>query len=139
MALQIVGHGGACCGIRHIKNFTRQTRWNPNERKYVPAEEEFTAERIENLIASAVYPNPGAMERNGARTRGKIVEAVVTDSQFSKEPTLAQALYDAGFRIVNRFHNNTGQLCNVLHRTTGGRDLKAAARRYRHVRILLGE
>lgn len=105
-------HGGGCCGRLHYYNFTGQE----------------TAESIRRDLTAY-------SQSEGGNTRGKSIEAVLTDSQFRYHPHLAQALKDNGFRIVDRFYNSTGGMCNVLLRTGGRRRLENT--RSRAVRTLM--
>lgn len=116
---QIMNHGGQCCGVRHYVGFGFGRFGN------------ITTETITQDLRNAGISG----RENGGRSRGKVVEAVVTDSQFRANPDLAQTLYDSGFRLVTRFYNSTGGICNILHRVSGGRDI-TRARRSPHVRIL---
>lgn len=118
----IRNHGGGCCGVRHFVGFG-----NP----WVNGERAFTQADIQE------YLNRYYSGDNGGRTKGKCVEAVVTDRQFKAHPELSQLLADAGFKLKTRFSNSSGGMCNVLHRTTGGRDLALAARRATFLRPLL--
>lgn len=120
----IVGHGGGCCGVRHMYNFGMSAASRRNN----------SPENINRLLSD--FGEPGNAT---GRSRGKCIEAVVTDTQFWNQPELAQTLFDAGFRIVSRFHNSSGGMCNVLHRVSGSRDIARAAARNPHVRILMGK
>lgn len=114
---RIQAHGGGCCGVRHIAGFSAS--WlHPRP----------TKEMIQDEVK--IFP-----PSSGGRTRGKVVEAVITDSQFRQQPELAQIMKDEGFRLVTRFHNSTGGMCNVLHRVGGGRDF-SRGRQPEWVRIL---
>lgn len=101
-------HGGGCCGVRHYVGFGQHNMpWGANNAP--------TEEQVKEGVRG--YGDPAG----GGRTKGKCIEAVITDTQFRANPDLAQWLKDAGFRIVDRFHNSTGGMCNVLHRTSGRR------------------
>lgn len=115
---RIQPHGGGCCGIRHYSGFWSSQRLISTE-----------------SITTELNQFPMRNTRNG---RGKCIEAVITDSQFAADPQLAQKLKDNGFRLVTRFYNSTGGMCNILHRVNaGGRDLSRV--RNRHVRLLMEE
>jgi len=116
-------HAAGCCGVKHIHGFTRAGPWHTD---FV----EPTVEHINTLLRRHNIP---AVDK----ARGKCVEAVITDSQFKQDPALAQTMVDLGFKLKTRFYNNTGGMCNVLHRTTGERDLKRAAQRLPFLRTLL--
>lgn len=113
-------HGGGCCGVLHYVGF------------YGSRTEIRDGDAIKRDLSIHGY---GAEPTSGGRTLGKCIEAVITDDQFRADPELAQKMKDAGFKLVTRFSNSTGGTCNVLHRVTGGRDLKKC--RARHVRTLL--
>lgn len=117
-------HGGNCCGVRHFHDLS-DTFMNPITEATLTA-----ALRQEQAV-------PRDLNHNGGRTKGKVVEAVVTDTQLRYNPELAGMLRRLGFKLVTRFHNNTGGMCNILHRVTGGRDIQQAARRNAHVRTLI--
>lgn len=110
----IRNHGGSCCGVVHYSGFN-------GSRSFVTAESIATDLRYYEL-------------NEGSRSKGKLVEVVITDTQFREDPELAQKLKDNGFKIVNRFYNNTGGICNVLHRVGGSRNI--ATSRQPWVRIL---
>lgn len=110
----LVNHGGNCCGIRHYYNF-----WSSRYQ---------TTEQYQQELRS--FP-----VNSGGRTKGKVIEAVITDTQFRQDPELAQKLKDQGFKLVTRFSNSTGGLCNVLHRVGGERNFKRG-RQPAWVRIL---
>lgn len=100
-----------CCGIYHLAGF-----YNFNGRGD-RGEGDQTVETLTRTLGHINFTE-------GPRSRGKLVEAVITDGQFRTDPTLASTLKSLGFRIVDRFHNSTGGMCNVLHRTSGRRDIK---------------
>ena len=86
--LQMTGHGGRCCGVRHIFGFDGTV----------------DAAAIDNLLVRHVRP-------------GMFVEAVVTNGQLQRHRNIAPALRATGFKLVTRFKNpNSGNICNVFHR-----------------------
>lgn len=87
----IVGHGGSCCGMRHLRGF------NAND----------TEERLRREVENC-YP----------ANRGGLIEAVLTNSQCNSPGTrhIPEALQRIGFKLVSRFKNpNSGNICNVFH------------------------
>lgn len=87
----IVGHGGSCCGMRHLYGF-RATD---------------TEDSLRTMVANC-YP----------ANRGGIIEAVMTNAQCRSRATghIPEALQRIGFKLVSRFKNpNSGNICNVFH------------------------
>jgi hypothetical protein len=98
-------HGGGCCGINHIRNFS-PAPWN---RGGIPTREELRA-----------------MMRQGntAANRGMLLEVVLTNKQCRQHPNLPVMLQEEGFKLVNRFLNpNSGNICNVFHYNKSPRSL----------------
>lgn len=82
-------HGGGCCGVRHIYNFTG-TR----------------TEAIEEEIKTAV-------SRVGS---AGLYEIVLTGAQLRRRPAIAKIIQELGFRFVTRFKNpNSRNICYVFH------------------------
>lgn len=123
--MRVQTHGGGCCGVRHISGFGGPGMWPPNQQPITQADLDLQLEHYEL--------------RQGPKQRGKLIEAVITDNQFKHQPNLAQLMKDNGFELVNRFHNNTGGMCNVLHRVSGKRDIVRASARLPFLQILIGE
>lgn len=91
MALTLRGHGGKCCGIRHIHGFYGRNA--------------VIKEQLQRLMAE--------IKDYETRTRGLLVECVLTQAQ---RKTYGKMLEDAGFKIVTRFTNvNSGATLNVYH------------------------
>lgn len=92
MRLRKSSHGGQCCGIRHLSNFTHGT----------VSLDELTPEKI--------------LEYFGFDTRWGLCEVVLTNRQLSGWPGLGEAIQKAGFQYVHKFNNpNSGNICNVFH------------------------
>jgi len=90
MSSRIV-HGGRCCGINHIYGF------GANE----------TKERLKSLIDQSEFRR---------RSRGMVLEVVLTNPQCKKYPNHPKWLQELGFKLVTRFVNpNSGNICNVFH------------------------
>ena len=93
--MTVSGHGGYCCGVRHIYRFGMS-----------PAADNLAS--FHNVMASA------GMEF--------AVEAVLTSSQLSRRhpltgKTWAEVLKEAGFNLVERSRNpNTGAILNIFIR-----------------------
>jgi len=95
----ISGHGGHCCGIRHLHNFGVGD----------------TKESIQRLIDAHTTQH---------RTQGYLVEAVITNFQCRYLPDLAKNLQEVGFKLVSRFKNpNSSNICNVFHLNVAPRSL----------------
>lgn len=108
--VNILSHGGGCCGVRHMNNFWAGASPEELDRRLAP------------------YPTS-----DNPRAKGKLIEAVITDAQFLQNPDLAQNLKDKGFRFVARFDNSSGSICNVFHRVTGERDIRGSRARWTRV------
>jgi len=86
----VVGHGGGCCGVRHICHFTRTDN----------------AATIKGLVDTT----------RQAQTQGMLVEAVLTNEQLAWSNDLKSSLEEVGFKCIARFRNpNSGNICNVFH------------------------
>lgn len=82
-------HGGGCCGVRHIYNFTG-TR--------TEAVEEGIKTAVSRLSSAGLY------------------EIVLTGAQLRRRPAIAKIIQELGFRFVTRFKNpNSGNICYVFH------------------------
>ena len=85
----ILNHGGACCGMRHMRGMS--FNYNSN---------------IEQEIRDAVRQ----VHAN------RLIEVTMTDGQCSNTRVM-QVLKAYGFKLVNRFRNsNSGNIVNVFHR-----------------------
>lgn len=92
MRLYKSGHGGGCCGMRHLYGFSDRT----------VTLDELTPERIK--------------EHFGLDTRWGLCEVVLTNKQLSSWPGLGETIQRAGFKYVHKFKNpNSGNICNVFH------------------------
>lgn len=81
------GHGGGCCGVRHLYAFRGD-------------ETQATLNRYTREAGQA----------------GIMLEAVLTNGQMQRSPALRGRLIEAGFRPVTSFRNgNSGNTCNVFH------------------------
>ena len=99
--MQIINHGGGCCGIRHIQGF--------GSIDYASMAEAFVKE-FKDLMEP--FTRPGC---------NLLVEAVLTDRQMVSG--WAKVLKDFGFRHVSRFKNsNSHNYVNVLHFTRSKRN-----------------
>ena len=98
------GHGGGCCGINHIRNFTAGGMGGGFNRG-IPTREELRA-----LIGDR------GGRWNNPRGRSMLLEVVLTNRQCAAHPDLPVMLQEEGFKLVSRFSNpNSGNICNVFH------------------------
>lgn len=100
-------HGGHCCGVKHVYGF-----FGP------PDEMEYGADgrRSKKLTHLKRYIRQYGMIRG---KRGKLFEVILTDGQITAYPEWIPELKALDFRLVSRFHNSTGEWCNVFHKCTG--------------------
>lgn len=89
MALTLRGHGGGCCGMRHISGFYG------------------TVDAIKaDLIGKMAQVPQG-------KVRCRLIEIVLTQAQRKKYGEMVEEL---GFKIVSRFNNaNSSSTLNVYH------------------------
>lgn len=103
MSLRISSHGGYCCGIRHVSNFS-------------PLPGRVTKEDLERVVA----------QTQQYAKKGMLVEAVLTNGQLNANPELGKILDETGFKLVSRFQNpNSNNICNVFHYNKAPRSLTA--------------
>lgn len=102
-------HGGGCCGINHIRGFSRGGMAGYRPSLGIP-----TREELRELM------RPG----NTAANRGMLLEVVLTNNQCRQHPNVPVMLQEEGFKLVNRFLNpNSGNICNVFHYNKSPRSL----------------
>lgn len=114
--MQMRGHGGGCCGIRSLSGFSTHN-------------DEDTLRQAKNYLRRSSKKNhislPGMEfsehESDGIKN-GKIVEVVLTDNQIERLPLTCAYLKHYGFKLIHRFKNSTGSMCNVLHYCYSTRD-----------------
>lgn len=99
--VQLVSHGGRCCGIHHIHGFH--------------------ANRVEEDIRQIDQ----WLVQNDQFYQNRTLEIVLTDNQCrTMEHNLLPALAERGFVLVSSFYNgNSGNICNVFHRVRDRRPL----------------
>lgn len=106
--MRLSNHGGSCCGIKHIHGFGNSD------------------DAVLRQIKRSLTRTPGGKrvkwdgetlfeERSGTNPEGKIIEVVLTDGQIRSHPRTCAWLKKFGFKLVHRFDNRTGSMCNVLH------------------------
>lgn len=126
--MELIGHGGACCGIFHIHSMGYQ---GP-EGIYHASVSEFGVnsnrnfrtfgEALERLVNTFdTYYNEGGryfVPQYAGRGGERILEIVLTDRQ---QEVWHEKLVELGFRRVVRFLNaNSGNHVNIYYRHTGG-------------------
>lgn len=98
--LRINPHGGQCCGIANVFNFTE-------------GDEEADIIALSEIL----------LRRNQHNT-GLLTEVVLTNTQLRTRPRLVAFLKETGFVLGPRFLNeNSGNICNVFYYTNAGRSL----------------
>ena len=91
--MRIRDHGGGCCGILHLSDFSG-----------------LTEEKLMGQIAIKI----STVE---ATQKGRVIEAVVADFQLRAAPHILRALASFGFAFVSSFRNsNSGSICYVFHK-----------------------
>lgn len=98
--LDVTDHGGECCGIFHISDFSTSER--------------VLVEDVVKLLTEFRVDQEVLNEEYNVK-EGKLLEVVLTDSQIKDMPLVVKELKRYGFKCVSRFKNNTGTFCNVLH------------------------
>lgn len=102
--VSFAGHGGHCCGLRHIFSFSATEERNPDNINI-------------ELVRSNQY--------------GRATEVVLTDNQCRNYPNILQRLADLGFVLAGRFMNdNSDNICNVFHRMDHRKAITATALPY---------
>lgn len=124
-----------CCGIYVLSGF-----YDPKQKAYRMRHETQPAEDGGPQWARTVYPNgnpatvvdvplastlQAEFETNMAAVKssdrvdsGKNTEVVLTDGQCRQyEGVWPKLLKEHGFRLVTRFRNTSGSVCNIFHRT----------------------
>ncbi len=106
------GHGGACCGIRHIYSF--------------PIVTATIAEKVEWIKVAVkacvnVYDeNTDLYNLSSHNTDAwqMLIEVVLIGNQL---PCWQEALLEVGFKLISMFRNsNSGNTCYVFHLGTNG-------------------
>lgn len=111
MYLSLDSHGGGCCGILHLYDFSGSEVSVEKQLDKILAswiEEEYD-EAFRECSCGFCPPPPDP------KTFNALLEVVLTDSQMQM---YGQLLKKRGFRLVTRFKNsNSGNYCNILHYT----------------------
>jgi hypothetical protein len=111
---RLVGHGGGCCGIRHIRDFGFHRTPTIRSNSGVIVNQGNDRASLEALIS----------QTRQNKTEGMLIEVVLTNSQCRAMPDLVEDLFDLGFTVVNRFKNpNSRNICNVFHYNKSPRSL----------------
>lgn len=118
--LHVTSHGGGCCGVQHIRGFSRLNYLRESGRAFDVSDESvsnalltFIRQKVERA-----YHRTTMFNENNPRG-GILVEAILTDPQVASGWGAVMAL--AGFRLVTRYQNdNSGNYCNVFHYLTPG-------------------
>lgn len=98
--LRINPHGGQCCGIANVFDFTE-------------GDEEADITSLSGILL-----------RRNQHNNGLLTEVVLTNTQLKMMPRLVAFLKETGFVLGPRFLNeNSGNICNVFHFTNAGRPL----------------
>jgi len=105
-------HGGGCCGIKHLRGFGGSDA----------GVLETVKRRLTKTRGRVRWEGTTLFrEESGAAPEGKIIEVVLTDGQVKDKPLTCAWLKKFGFKLVHRFYNSTGSMCNVLHYCHGTR------------------
>lgn len=103
-------HGGHCCGITHLVEFS----YHPSENHFKALKEE-TKEITDNLIESWNDANHDDEKSNYGEWEGlygHCIEAVLTDTQLKE---WGREMKKQGWKLVFRFlNNNSHNVCNLL-------------------------
>jgi len=123
MGLQLVFHGGQCCGIKTVYHFS----WKPDQPvpplKKIPQN---NADQCGQWVSSTTRffhdeaPQETCLERLDRyieymkrRRPANILEAVLTDDQMEN---WREVMEERGFKVVTSGRNsNSGNVCNILH------------------------
>lgn len=109
--MEVTTHGGQCCGIRHLRNFGGPDEGCLHElKRFLRTEQSAISQDAKHL---PVFDFVQFTSSTGKR--GKIIEVVLTERQIERLPLTCAYLKGYGFKLVSRFHNSTGNICNVLH------------------------
>lgn len=102
MSLMYECHGGGCCGIVHISDFS-----SPQNRQ------KMSVGWLQSEVQEALdFLND---DENNPDNEDRVVEAVLIDEQLDDDGW-APILKEVGFQPVSRFYNsNSGNYCNVFH------------------------
>lgn len=100
--VMVTGHGGRCCGARHIWGFGGNIERDTNE--------------VKRLIRQ--------------KGKGRLYEVILNYTQVRSGRM--QPLLDMGFRLVTKFKNSSGGTCFVLHyAATGHKTARVNGKRYK--------
>lgn len=111
--LDKIVHGGRCCGVSHLFGFGQRplNEVGPN------GPNNTVARLDEELELFRTWEGERDYENEEERIRAGLVEVILTDAQMV---AWAPILKERRFRLVTRFFNsNSGNHCNVLHKTFG--------------------
>lgn len=109
--MDMESHGGYCCGMRHLYGFNEGDDTTLRHVKGFLKRSNQTVSGAADIEAMRIYEETQAVNRK----RGKIIEVVLTDDQIQRMPKTCNYLKEYGFKLVHRFDNSTGSICNVLH------------------------
>jgi hypothetical protein len=112
-------HGGGCCGIRHLYGFSPP---QVTSRHHLTAEVGGTGLSSNPVYGTLAEMVALAIKSQGTPTgrKGKLIEVVLNTSQMRVGgKALVKMLKENNFRLVSRFSNSSGEICNVFHHTTG--------------------
>jgi hypothetical protein len=120
--MQLINHGGYCCGMRHLYGFTNIDGENllveasGRTRRAGP----LTRAQAFKTLLKEVDESP-AFNRN-CTDRGKTIEVILTATQIRSEGHITiPMLKKAKFKHVYTFNNSTGDTCYVFLRNPKGR------------------
>lgn len=97
-----------CCGMVELYN------WYHSQSK--------GSEALENAVQEKLRVLDQLIKSYSKGRSGKCIQLVLTTSQLNKYPKYKEEFEKRGFRLVSRFCNTTGTICNVFHLTTGESD-----------------
>lgn len=112
MTITVVGHGGACCGVRHLYSFDNATIADLDAKIRSVTELNNIGRgdsgRLIEIILSERQVTGGRPE--GAQANGRWAPCVQAAGGWT------EVLRQRGFRFVSRFNNaNSGQNCYIFH------------------------
>jgi hypothetical protein len=112
----LAGHGGGCCGMRHIYGFDG----SPESKTYVRNAIGVMARNGSTLLEkfdSLIHEIDSIVAAANRSRQSKTIEVILTRGQLAAYPGWLPVLKERGFKLVNRFTNTSGSICNVFHRT----------------------
>lgn len=127
--IKLLGHGGSCCGMKHIRNF-----WG-GPKTVLMAREGYSA--VKRPVERAGDRLAGVIKTQEAGVPKGILEIVLVPSEKNQWGDILLQIFD--FRLVTEMVNsNTSNLLSVYHRSSGANDVRKIPKDFDILKALEG-